>query len=326
MRTSSDTQSPLVAIVAYNRLCMFEFGIALEAFALPRPELKQWYDCVVVAGEPGPWQVLGGMTAVADAGLERLHDADTVVIPGWRNPQEAPPQDLLLALQEASRRGARFLSICTGAFVLAEAGLLDNRRATTHWAYAPAFRERFPRITLEPDVLYVDDGNVITSAGSTAGIDTCLHVIRQDHGAAVANHVARTLVMPPHREGGQAQFTGAPVAVRPERALSDVLEWARERLDSPITVSDLAGRAAMSERTLLRRFVEVTGLTPKAWLTKERTYRARLLLESTDMTLDAVAEACGFRSQESFRSAFRRTLKIAPMTYRRQFQAQHRQV
>lgn len=307
----------LVAALAYNGLNAFEFGIAVEAFGLPRPELESWYDFVVVAAEPGPFRALGGITVRATAGLERLKQARTIVVPGWRDYRVKPPEPLLEALRAAHRRGARFLSICSGAFVLAEAGLLDGRRATTHWYYTDAFRARFPKVRLEPDVLYVDEGEIITSAGSAAGIDACLHLIRCDFGVRIANHIARTLVVPPHREGGQAQYVETPVPHDGKHGLSELMNWARERLHRPLTITQLAKQAAMSERTLLRRFQEAVGMTPKEWLQQERLQHAQLLLESTAISLDRVAESSGFRSIETFRSAFRRALKMTPARYRR---------
>src|ERR1051325_964121 len=273
----------LVAALAYDGLNAFEFGIAVEAFGLPRPELPSWYDFVVVGIEPGPFRTIGGISLRATAGLERLRQAQTIVVPGWRDYREKPPQALLDALRAAHRRGARFLSICSGAFVLAEAGLLDNRRATTHWHYTATFRERFPKVRLEPDVLYVDENEIITSAGSAAGIDACLHLIRRDFGVRVANHIARTLVVPPHREGGQAQYVETPLPANPRRGLGEIMDWARERLHRPLSITQLAKRAAVSERTLLRRFIDSTGLTPKEWLHRERLHPAQLLLESSSL-------------------------------------------
>lgn len=308
-----------VAILVYEGLQFFEFGIAVEAFARPRPAAASRYECTVVAADRATRKLLQGAAGVPTAGLEALASADTVVIPGWRDHREAPPASMVRALQAASGRGARFVSICLGAFVLAAAGLLDGRRATTHWAYARAFQRRFPQVRLEPDVLYVDEGDIITSAGSAAGIDTCLHLIRRDFGAQAANRVARAMVVPPHRDGGQAQYVEAPVTERPGRGIGPVLAWARERLHEPITVDAMAGRAAMSRRTLLRRFAEATGATPKAWLNRERLHRAQGLLETTDLPLERIAQDCGFASLETFRVAFRRTLRTTPAAYRRQF-------
>lgn len=225
---------------------------------------------------------LGGLRIAVDAGLEALDSARTVIIPGWRSHHEPPPEALLQALRRAHARGARLLSICSGVFALAATGLLDGKTATTHWQFCTELAERFPLIKVDPNVLYVDSGPLITSAGSAAGIDACLHLIARDFGTHVANSVARRLVMAPQRTGGQAQFIVAPVSKSPRNELSRVLQWLREHLDQPLSVCDMAARVAMSERTFLRRFVETTGLPPKTWLQQERLNRARELLESTD--------------------------------------------
>ena len=310
----------LVAILAYDGLCTFEFGIAIELFALPRPEFDvAWYRHCVVAIDPGPMRAMGGFTVTTDAGLEALDEAQIVIVPGWRNRAERPPQALLDALCRAHARGARLLSICSGAFVLAAAGLLDGQRATTHWRYCEELAARFPAIAVDPAVLYVDDGQVITSAGSAAGIDACLHLIERDFGAQIANTVACRLVMAPLRAGGQAQFIPAPVARTPRHDLAALLDWARERLHEPLTLRQLAAKALMSERTLLRRFNEATGMTPKRWLQHARLAQARALLESSPLNLERIAERCGFASVESFRVAFRKGISVAPSVYRDSF-------
>ena len=227
----------LVAVLAYDGLCTFEFGIAVEVFGLPRPEFEfPWYDFRVVSAEGRRSRATGGIVVEATAGLATLERARTIIVPGWRDRGERPPERLLDAIAGASQRGARCLSICSGVFVLAAAGLLRGRRATTHWRHIPALERAYPDILVEEDVLYVDEGNVITSAGSAAGIDACIHLVRRDFGSRVANDVARRLVMPPHRDGGQAQFIAAPVHERPGRKVSEVLDWARERLHEPLDV------------------------------------------------------------------------------------------
>ncbi|MBV4497699.1 transcriptional regulator FtrA [Pseudomonas sp. SWRI12] len=309
-----------VAILVYEGLCVFEFGIALEIFGLPRPELDvAWYDHQIVAVDPGPMHALGGLRIAVDAGLEALDSARTVIIPGWRSHHEPPPEALLQALRRAHARGARLLSICSGVFALAATGLLDGKTATTHWQFCTELAERFPLIKVDPNVLYVDSGPLITSAGSAAGIDACLHLIARDFGTHVANSVARRLVMAPQRTGGQAQFIVAPVSKSPRNELSRVLQWLREHLDQPLSVCDMAARVAMSERTFLRRFVETTGLPPKTWLQQERLNRARELLESTDQSTAGIAQACGYRSVESFRAAFRNAVGLPPTAYRERF-------
>jgi AraC family transcriptional activator FtrA len=256
---------------------------------------------------------------VATDDLALLDGADTIIMPGWRDRAESPPAPLIAALRRAQMRGARVITICSGAFVAAYAGLLDGKRATTHWRYADQFRGLFPHVHYEDDVLYVDEGTVITSAGSAAGMDACLHLIRRDYGARITNMVARRLVMQPHREGGQAQYVEAPVALRPGRTIGQVLDWARERLDRPISVDAMAAQAAMSLRTFLRHFDAATGLSPKAWLQRERIARARNLLESEALSLDDVAAQCGYASPETFRTAFKRLVGVAPGTYRARF-------
>lgn len=310
----------LVAILAYDGLCTFEFGIAIEIFALPRPEFDfAWYRHCVVAVDPGPMRALGGFAISADAGYEALGEARTIIVPGWRNRDELPPPALLDELRKAHARGARLLSICSGVFVLAAAGLLDGKRATTHWRYCDELAARFPAIEVDAAVLYVDNGPVITSAGSAAGIDACLHLVERDFGAHIANTVARRLVMAPLRSGGQAQFIPAPVAQAPRHDLAAVLDWARKHLAEPLTIGQMAAKALMSERTFLRRFSEATGMTPKGWLQHARMAQARSLLESSALNTDQIALQCGFASVESFRVAFRRTVGLAPSFYRDRF-------
>ena len=307
-------------MLAYDGLCTFEFGIAVEIFGLPRPEFEfAWYSHRVVGVDSTPMRASGGMRVAPEYGLESLVDARTIIVPGWRDRDERPPQALLDALSAAYARGARLLSICSGVFVLAAAGLLDGKRATTHWRYTDELAARYPLIEVDPDVLYVDSGQVITSAGSAAGIDACLHLVNRDFGTHTANVVARRLVMAPQRSGGQAQFIPAPVARTPRDDLASVLEWATLHVDTSLTVKQLAARALMSERTFLRRFTEATGMAPKAWLLQVRMNRARDLLESSQLSNEQIAGRCGFASAESFRAAFRKTVGLAPMSYRAQF-------
>jgi AraC family transcriptional regulator, transcriptional activator FtrA len=310
----------LVAVLAYDGLCTFEFGIAVEVFGLPRPEFDfPWYDFCVVSGEGRRSRATGGIVVEATTGLASLDKARTIIVPGWRDRSERPPQRLLNAITRASESGARCLSICSGVFVLAAAGLLQGRRATTHWRHMRELTRMYPDIEVEQDVLYVDEGNVITSAGSAAGIDACIHLVRRDFGSKVANSVARRLVMPPHRDGGQAQFVAAPVQERPGRTVSSVLDWARKRLDEPLKIGQLAERAGMSERTFLRRFQDSVGQSPVDWLQRERMYRARELLESTDGKLSDIAEQSGYSSLETFRAAFKRVVGTSPAAYRARF-------
>lgn len=310
----------LVAILAYDGLCTFEFGIAVEIFGLTRPEFDfPWYTHQIVAVDQGPMRAMGGIQVLADGGMELLAEARTIIIPGWRDRSAAVPDELIAALRQAHARGARLLSICSGVFVLAATGLLDGHGATTHWRYTSELAERFPAIQVDPDVLYVDSGQVITSAGSAAGIDACLHLVARDFGTQVANAVARRLVMSPQRSGGQAQFIPTPVSPTPRSDLSRVMQWARERLHQPLEVRDLANEAAMSERTFLRRFTEASGQSPKTWLQHERMGRARELLEGSQQNTEQIAERCGYRSVESFRVAFRTVVGVPPSVYRERF-------
>jgi AraC family transcriptional regulator, transcriptional activator FtrA len=315
-----------LALVAYRGLRTFEYSIAADLFGQDRSYLGvPWYETIVVSPERGTLQGVGGMQVRPDAPFEAIEGAQTIVIAGWRDVEEPPPAKLLEALRRAARRRARLVSLCSGAFVLGAAGLLDGKRATTHWLFAESFQRRFPRVRFEADVLYVDEGQIITSAGSAAGLDACLHLIRRDFGAAAANTVARRMVVAPHREGGQAQYVEAPVAVRAERAgpsLGKSMDWARAHLHEPITVDDLAARSAMSARTFLRRFSEAAGVPPKTWLQQQRIARARRLLEArASMSADDIALQCGYASIETFRAAFRRIVGVAPATYRARFAA-----
>jgi AraC family transcriptional activator FtrA len=310
----------LVAVIAYDGLCMFEFGIAVEIFGLPRPEFSfPWYRFAVVGADRGALRATGGVSVVAPASLRKLASARTIIIPGWCDRHEPPPATLLHALKRAHRRGARLVSICSGAFVLAATGLLNGRRATTHWRYARELAARYPEIEVDPNVLYVEAGNILTSAGSAAGIDACLYLVARDFGWGVANVIARRLVATPHRAGGQAQFIRTPLPEPSASPVAAVMEWARHNLSRPLRIRDLARRAAMSERTFLRRFGEAAGTTPKAWLQHERIGRAQDLLESTDRPLDRVAESCGYQSAETFRTVFRARVGVSPAAYRRQF-------
>jgi AraC family transcriptional activator FtrA len=318
MRTAIRT--PSVVCLVYEGLSLFEAGVAAEVFAQPRPEVgRELYRFAMAQTERGELRSQAGLRVRADGGLELLRDADLVVVPGWRDHREPPAKAVVDALRQARAQGSRLLSICSGAFVLAATGLLDGRAATTHWRYAEAFRARFPLVELRPDVLYVDVGDVVTSAGSSAGIDACLHIVRQDHGFEVANLVARTMVTAAHRSGGQAQFIPAPVAMRPVGLVAPVLDWARERLQTPLKVSEMAAKAAMSERSFLRHFHEQVGVSPVQWLRRERVALAQQLLESGGSRLEAVAASVGFGSASTLRSAFKDLLGAPPSQHRKQF-------
>ena len=309
-----------VTALAYDHLGAFEFGIVVEVFALPRPELGvDWYQFDVCALERGPIRALGCIRVEPRRGLRALKQAGTIVIPGW-HADEPPPEALLRALRSAHADGARLVSICSGAFVLAATGLLDGKRATTHWRYVERLTSRYPNIKVEPDVLYVDEGSILTSAGSAAGIDVCLHIVRRDYGAEIANRVARRLVMPPHREGGQAQYVQETIrADGGAGGLALVLEWAQSHLSEALKVEDLARKASMSSRTFARRFREQTGATPHQWLMHQRLLAAQRRLERTEETIDQVAEAVGLQTAATLRQQFGRVLGTTPTAYRRRF-------
>jgi AraC family transcriptional regulator, transcriptional activator FtrA len=314
----------LVVTVVSPGTNAFELAIACEVFGLERPELDvAWYDFVVAADVPRPRPVVmaGGMSVTPSAGIDMLDRADTVVVPN--GDPDGPGCSPLLAdaLRRAHRRGARLMSYCSGAFSLAEAGLLDGRQATTHWLYAERLLARHPSIDLRPDVLYIDDGDIITSAGTAAGIDASLHLVRKDHGAEIANMVARRMVVPPHRDGGQAQFIAAPVPADAcsNETLARVLDWLLDHLDEPLTVDHMAAQAFMSPRTFARRFLAEVGETPLQWLLRQRVHRAQAMLETTDLGLDRIASECGFGSAATLRVHFQRVTSTSPSAYRRSF-------
>jgi transcriptional regulator GlxA family with amidase domain len=314
-----------VAAVVGNGVSPFELAVACEVFGHDRSELVDpWYELRVCAAEPPPLRATGGITIDTPYGLDDVAHAGTVIVPGWRQLDEVPSVELLDALRAAHARGARILSVCSGAFALAHAGLLDGRRATTHWMYAAALAERFPAVEVDPDVLYVVDGSVMTSAGTAAGIDLCLHLVRLDHGAAVANAVARRMVVPPHRAGGQSQFVQAPVrdVGRSQDPIAEVMDWAVTRLAEPLAVDRLAAEAAMSPRTFARRFREVAGTTPHQWLVRQRVLHAQGLLETTGMPVDRIADEVGFGSAAVLRQHFGRIVGTSPLAYRRTFEAE----
>jgi len=307
-----------VVAVAYDGLCTFELGVVVEVFGLDRPEHEIWYRFNVCSIDEGPLRATGGLQISASTDLTPLETAGTIVIPGWRDVEERPPQTLIDSLRQAHARGARLLSVCSGAFVLAATGLLDGRRATTHWRHTGKLAGRFPDIVVDPEVLYVDAGTLLTSAGSAAGLDLCLHLVRRDFGAAIANQVARRLVVPPHRDGGQAQFITAPIAAS-ENGLAPLLDWVRQHLNKTHTVESLAQQAKTSPRTLARRFHDSLGSTPHQWLTRERVARVREYLEETDWDLERIAQQCGFGEAQLMRLHFRRHVGINPSRYRKTF-------
>ncbi|MEV0758671.1 helix-turn-helix domain-containing protein [Nocardia sp. NPDC050435] len=298
----------------------FELSVATELFGLRRPELNRpWYDFELCA-EGGAARMHGGFFTLGGvSGLAAVETADTVIVPNRPDPDAGCTPEVLRAVRQAAERGARLVSFCTGAFTLAAAGILDGRRATTHWRWAERFAELYPKVLLQPDVLYVDEGDVLTAAGSAAALDLCLHLIRHDHGAEIATAVSRRLVFAGHRDGGQRQFVEAPIAPVKDVSLRPVLDWARTSLDHPITVTELAARAAVSPATLHRRFQAELGTTPLAWLTGERVALACRLLERGEQNLELVAHASGLGTAANLRAIMRRRIGLTPTTYRRHF-------
>jgi AraC family transcriptional activator FtrA len=309
-----------VVALAYDELGTFEFGIVVELFGLRRTGLGvPWYQFEVCSADPGPIRATGGIRIQARRGLRVLQQAGTIIIPGWRRLAEPPPPALIRALRRAHADGARLVSICSGVFLLAATGLLDGKRAAAHWRQADRLIAMYPNIHVEPDVLYVDEGSILTSAGSAAGIDLGLHVIRLDYGAEIANEIARRLVMPPHRDGGQAQYVRDSGRSPAEGGLAPVLEWAQVHLVKALSVEDFARKAAMSPRTFARRFREQTGTTPHQWLTHQRLFAAQRRLETTGESIDQIAEAVGMQTAATLRQHFSRALGTTPTAYRHRF-------
>ncbi|MEU6976966.1 MULTISPECIES: helix-turn-helix domain-containing protein [unclassified Streptomyces] len=308
-----------VALAVTDGMLHYELSVAVEIFGSDLTHVvNPWYDFALCG--PGPVRV-GRFVLEPDQDLGHLAHADTVIVPGWADTDREPPAELLDAVRAAHRAGARVASLCTGAFVLGAAGLLDGRRATTHWAHTRELARRHPATTVDPDVLYVDNGDVLTSAGKAAAMDLCLHLVRLDHGSADANRIARRLVIPPHRDGGQAQFIATPLPAPGNHPLTDLLPWALERLDRPLSVEDLARRARMSSRHLARHFKHITGTTPLQWLHTQRIRRAQELLETTDATVDTIAETTGMGTATTLRRHFHRSVGVPPDAYRRTFRA-----
>jgi AraC family transcriptional activator FtrA len=320
-RSAAEAGRHRVAVYAFDGMSPFELGCVVEVFGLPRPELgAAWYELTVCAETAGPLRAVGGFTLATEHGLDEFAAADTVIVTAVPDVRGEASPALISALRQAHGRGARVVSICSGAFALAAAGLLDGREATTHWRYADLLAERYPAVRVDPDVLYVDGGDVLTSAGSAAGLDLCLHLVRTDRGPSAANSVARRLVLPPHREGGQAQFIEAAVRPDPQDdGLARSLQWALEHLSEPISVADLARAARMSQRSYLRHFARATGTSPLRWLVAQRVAAARPLLESGEVPVEQVGAAVGFADPATFRHHFGRAVGTTPSAYRRAF-------
>ena len=315
---TSSSSRYLVAVIAFDRVIPFHLSVPCLVFgAVPD---NNPFDVVVCAGETGPLRTSAGFGLTDLAPVDVLEQADILVVPGWRDTLDQPPDTLLEALRQAHERGAQIIGLCYGTHVLAAAGLLDGRRATTHWELASEIAGRFPRVQFDPDVLYVEDGRVLTSAGTAASIDACLHVLRQRVGATVANRVARRLVVTPHREGGQAQFIEQPLPkAASDTRLEHLIDSVRERLQEPHTLDSLADEAAMSRRNFTRHFRALTGTTVKAWLLTERLALVQRLLESSDRSMDAIAPAAGFGSVAALRQRFRDTFGVSPTMWRTSF-------
>jgi transcriptional regulator GlxA family with amidase domain len=314
-----------VVVVLLDTFTPFELGVLCEVFGVDRSDDGlPTYDFAVVAGEPGPLRSAAGFEVRTPHGLDRLEQADLVAVAAMSDEriERAPldfPEPLLAALRGCVARGSRVLSVCNGAFVLATAGLLDGRRCTTHWRRAALMTELFPELKVDPAVLYVDEDPVITSAGTAAGIDACLYLVRKEQGSRVANGIARRMVVPPQRDGGQAQYVERPLIEPTADTVQDVLNWMTGHLAEAVTIEQLAERALMSPRTFARRFVQETGTTPQRWLTGQRILLAQQLLEETDASVDLVAQRSGFGNATALRHHFRSWRHTTPLAYRRIF-------
>lgn len=317
VRTLSDMSR--IGLVMHPTAMLYESAIAAEIFGGDRPEpapSDRWYGLVVgtADGTPHPW-----LPDVPTTSYDELADVDTLVVSSTDDLGPGFDPALIRALRAAHERGARVAALCTGAFVLAEAGLLDGRVATTHWLHAEELARRYPRVEVRRDILYVDEGDILTSAGKTAALDLCLHLVRRDLGAAAANGIARRLVVPAHRAGGQAQFIASSAAPPDSAGLAPALQWARARLDRPLTVGDLAHRAGLSTRQLARRMQAELGSSPLEWLHQQRIARAQELLERTDAPIEQIATGCGMGTAATLRRHFHRALGVTPTAYRATF-------
>jgi transcriptional regulator GlxA family with amidase domain len=312
---------PTVAVLAYDAVNPFELAVATEVFGFERPELGvPWYRFLVCAVEQRPIQTSVGLWLSTPYALSHLAEADTIIVPSSRPGIVPVPDAVLEALRAAYARGSRLISFCTGAFLLAAAGLLDGRRATTHWLWTGELQARYPNVLVDPRVLYVDDGQMLTSAGTAAAIDLSLHVVRQDYGAEIAAAVARRMVVPPQRDGGQAQYIETPLpAPEGDELFSATLAWMAGHLQEDLAVAQMASHAQMSARTFARRFRAVQGTTPYQWLLRQRIVMAQRLLETTDEPIERVAVLCGFTSAATLRLHFHRLLRTSPQRYRHTF-------
>lgn len=315
---------PTIAVLAFDRISPFHLSVPCLVLGEGHPEtpLAQVRVC---AAEPGPLLTSAGFRILVEHDLRLLETADVVIVPSWRDPHEAPPPALCAALRQAYQRGAQLVGLCLGAFVLAECGLLDGRRATTHWAYAAEFSQRYPAVQLQADVLYVEDSRLLTSAGTAAGIDCCLHWLRQHFGATEANRVARRLVVPPHRQGGQAQFVEQPVAALAGASrLGPLLDWLHQRLDQTHSLDSLAAQALMSRRSFTRHFRQQTGMSLGDWLLAARLALSQRLLEETRQPVERIAQQAGFGSTAALRQHFKSRFGLSPAAWRKVFRADAR--
>ncbi len=310
---------PKVGLIVHPGFSPFHFSVPYMIFGMPMPE-SRLFDLKIVSPTGQVMESEGAMTLTPDGGLELLDNVDIAIVPGWHDLDEPPSKELADALQRCYQRGAHVVGLCYGTYALAYAGLLDDKRASTHWLAEQDFSSRFPKVNLDTNALYVEDDRVVTSAGTAAGLDCCLFLVREYHGAKVANSVARVMVIPPHREGGQAQFIEQPVAVSTQDAhINRLLDYLREIIAMPHTINDLAERTAMSRRTFTRHFQKATGMSVKEWVISERLRQARELLEMTSLSIDAVAEKVGFQTATSFRQHFKQRHRLSPRDWRNSF-------
>ncbi len=310
-----------IAVVAFDRISPFHLSVPCAVFGEDRREAGvPRFELLVCGVETGALTTSAGFSIAGLGSLSDVPRAQMVIVPSWRDPDELPPQSLLAALREASERGATIVGLCLGSYVLAAAGLLDGRRATTHWLWAEHLARRYPRVEVDRDVLYVDEGAIVTSAGGAAGIDCCLHILRKLHGAEISSRVARRLVVPPHRQGGQAQYIEQPLRAPPAPdRFSQALEWVQHNLCLPHNLDDLADRSCMSRRTFTRKFRQATGATVGSWLLNQRLCLAQRLLETTGKPIEAVAQESGFGSEASLRLHFNKAFATSPARYRKEF-------
>jgi AraC family transcriptional activator FtrA len=312
--------TPRVAALVLEGTSPLDLGAVTEVFGIDRQLARDWYDFSICGSRPGRFGTRGGLSLAVDRGLDALEEADTIVVlPVARYMRERPEEPILDALVAASSRGTRIVSLCLGAFVLGAAGLLDGRRATTHWPYCSTLAAAYPSVEVIPDVLYVDEGDVLTSGGVAAGVDLCIHLVRTDYGAEIANQLGRALVVGPHREGGQAQFVDQPVVLDGDEPIAPALRWAVEHLAEDPTIDQLAALAKMSRRTFYREFRASTGTTPYRWLVAQRVLLARRLLETSQLSVEDVARNSGFADASELRRHFASQVALSPTAYRRTF-------